>query len=131
VKQNADNASRASGLIDEIAFQTNLPAVRALAGHSATAAKEIKDLIQDSVKKVEDGSVLVAQSGQTLDQIVSCVKKVSDIIAEIAVHAAEHPTPHCYRFAGRTGVNNGTHTRRGRLALDASDGQHRADWRGL
>jgi hypothetical protein len=63
--------------------------VRNLAGRSATAAKEIKDLIQDSVKKVSDGSVLVTQSGQTLEQIVVSVKKVSDIVAEIAAASRE------------------------------------------
>ncbi len=95
------------GVIDEIAFQTNLLAlnaaveaaraaeqgrgfavvaseVRNLAGRSATAAREIKDLIHDSSKKVDEGSALVAQSGHTLEQLVSAVKKVSDIIAEIA-----------------------------------------------
>jgi len=63
--------------------------VRSLAGRSATAAKEIKELIQDSVRKVEDGSVLVTQSGQTLDKIVASVKKVSDIVAEIAAASRE------------------------------------------
>ncbi len=95
------------GVIDEIAFQTNLLAlnaaveaarageqgrgfavvaseVRNLAQRSAGAAKEIKDLIQDSVRKVEDGSKLVDQSGVALGEIVSSVKRVSDIIAEIA-----------------------------------------------
>jgi methyl-accepting chemotaxis protein len=100
------------GVIDEIAFQTNLLAlnaaveaaragdqgrgfavvaseVRSLAGRSATAAKEIKSLIQDSVQKVEDGSRLVTHSGQALEQIVMSVKKVSDIVAEIAAASRE------------------------------------------
>ena len=99
-------------VIDEIAFQTNLLAlnaaveaarageqgrgfavvateVRNLAQRSAGAAKQIKSLINDSVKKVEDGSVLVDQSGKTLSEIVSSVKKVSDIVAEIAAASQE------------------------------------------
>ncbi|EQD77101.1 Methyl-accepting chemotaxis protein, partial [mine drainage metagenome] len=63
--------------------------MRGLAGRSATAAKEIKELIQDSVRKVEDGSVLVTQSGQTFEKIVAAVKKVSDIVAEIAAASRE------------------------------------------
>ena len=98
--------------IDEIAFQTNLLAlnaaveaarageqgrgfavvaseVRNLAQRSATAAKEIKGLIQDSVGKVETGSALVNQSGQTLEEIVGSVKRVTDLIAEIAAASNE------------------------------------------
>jgi len=100
------------GVIDEIAFQTNLLAlnaaveaarageqgrgfavvateVRNLAGRSATAAKEIKALIQDSVVKVEDGTRLVDESGKTLEEIVNAVKKVTDIVGEIAAASRE------------------------------------------
>ncbi|MCB1875743.1 MAG: HAMP domain-containing protein [Chromatiales bacterium] len=100
------------GVIDEIAFQTNLLAlnasveaarageqgrgfavvateVRNLAQRSATAAKEIKELIQDSVGKVQTGADLVNDSGTTLNEIVSSVKKVGDIVSEIAAASAE------------------------------------------
>jgi methyl-accepting chemotaxis protein len=98
--------------IDEIAFQTNLLAlnaaveaarageqgrgftvvaseVRALAQRSATASKEIKALITDSVAKVEDGAKLVNKSGETLASIVAGVKKVADLVAEISAASQE------------------------------------------
>lgn len=99
-------------LIDEIAFQTNLLAlnaaveaarageqgrgfavvateVRNLAQRSAGAAKEIKGLINDSAGKVKAGSELVDQSGKALAEIVDSVKKVTDIVAEIAAASSE------------------------------------------
>jgi methyl-accepting chemotaxis protein len=112
INDSAKKIADIIGVIDEIAFQTNLLAlnaaveaarageqgrgfavvaseVRSLAGRSATAAKEIKSLIEDSVRKVEDGSGLVTQSGRTLGEIVTSVKKVSDIVAEIAAASRE------------------------------------------
>jgi len=100
------------GVIDEIAFQTNLLAlnasveaarageqgrgfavvateVRNLAGRSATAAKEIKELIKDSGEKVQLGAELVDKSGTTLEELVLAVKQVGDIVAEIAAASAE------------------------------------------
>ena len=99
-------------VIDEIAFQTNLLAlnaaveaarageqgrgfavvaseVRNLAGRSATAAKEIKVLIEDSVAKVESGTGLVNESGKALEEIVTSVKKASDMATEIAESSKE------------------------------------------
>ena len=109
-------------VIDEIAFQTNLLAlnaaveaarageqgrgfavvateVRNLAQRSASAAKEIKDLIKDSVDKVKVGSQLVDESGKTLSEIMESVKKVTDIVGEIAAASEE-------QSAGIEQVNN-------------------------
>jgi len=63
--------------------------VRNLAQRAATAAKEIKGLISESIARVTDGSMLVDQSGKTLEEIVSSVKRVSDIIAEISAASQE------------------------------------------
>ena len=103
------------GVIDGIAFQTNILAlnaaveaarageqgrgfavvaaeVRSLAQRSANAAKEIKQLITDSVDKVEDGTRLVDQAGKTMGEIVTSVKRVSDIIADISAASQEQTT---------------------------------------
>ncbi|OWY34004.1 methyl-accepting chemotaxis protein [Herbaspirillum aquaticum] len=100
------------GVIDGIAFQTNILAlnaaveaarageqgrgfavvaseVRSLAQRSASAAHEIKALIDDSVSKVDTGTKLVGEAGQTMDEVVASVKRVSDIVAEITAAGAE------------------------------------------
>ncbi|MEW6341010.1 MAG: methyl-accepting chemotaxis protein [Pseudomonadota bacterium] len=102
-------------VIEGIAFQTNILAlnaaveaarageqgrgfavvageVRALAQRSASAAKEIKDLIADSVNRVEAGSTLVEQAGGTINEIVASVKRVTDIVVEIASASQEQST---------------------------------------
>ncbi|MET3136212.1 methyl-accepting chemotaxis protein [Undibacterium sp. GrIS 1.2] len=100
------------GVIDSIAFQTNILAlnaaveadrageqgrgfavvaseVRNLAQRSASAAKEIKSLIDNSVEKVEAGSKLVDQAGKTIQEIVESVKRVSDVVSEISAATQE------------------------------------------
>jgi len=102
-------------VIDGIAFQTNILAlnaaveaarageqgrgfavvaseVRSLAQRSASAAKEIKTLIDDSVDKVGSGTRLVEQAGKTMTEVVSSVKRVSDIVAEISAATQEQST---------------------------------------
>jgi len=100
------------GIIDGIAFQTNILAlnaaveaarageqgrgfavvaseVRSLAQRSATAAREIKALIDESVSKVESGSKLVNEAGSTMDEIVDSIKHVTDIMGEITAASRE------------------------------------------
>lgn len=112
IQQASTQIADIVGLIDEIAFQTNLLAlnaaveaahagehghgfavvvaeVRNLAQRSARAAKEIKTLIGDSAEKVQAGSQLVDESGQALAGIIGSVKKVTDIVNEIAAASQE------------------------------------------
>jgi methyl-accepting chemotaxis protein len=66
--------------------------VRNLAGRGAVAAKEIKSLIKESVDRVAEGARLVDQSGHSLHEIVAAVKKVTDIVGEIAAASREQST---------------------------------------
>ena len=100
------------GVIDGIAFQTNILAlnaaveaarageqgrgfavvaseVRSLAGRSADAAREIKSLISTSVERVEQGTALVDHAGATMTDVVSAIRRVTDIVSEISVASAE------------------------------------------
>ncbi|MEO8133094.1 MAG: methyl-accepting chemotaxis protein [Betaproteobacteria bacterium] len=100
------------GVIDGIAFQTNILAlnaaveaarageqgrgfavvaaeVRSLAGRSAEAAKQIKSLIADSVERVEQGTALVDKAGATMNEVVGSIKRVTDIMGEISAASSE------------------------------------------
>jgi methyl-accepting chemotaxis protein len=115
IEESARKISDIVGLIDEIAFQTNLLAlnasveaarageagkgfavvaqeVRALAQRSANASKDIKALISESNAQVKTGATLVNQTGSSLTDIVTSIKKVSDIVAEIAAASREQAT---------------------------------------
>lgn len=112
INQSAKKIEDIIGVIDGIAFQTNILAlnaaveaarageqgrgfavvaseVRTLAQRSANAAKDIKGLISDSVTKVESGNELVNQSGATMSEIVTAIQRVNDIMSEIASASAE------------------------------------------
>lgn len=112
INQSSRKISEIISVIDVLAFQTNLLAlnasveaaragdqgrgfavvageVRSLAQRCATAAKEIKNLIEDSVIKVESGSELINRSGETLEDIQKAVGDVNDIIAQLSESAAE------------------------------------------
>ena len=108
IGQSSEQIANIINVIEEIAFQTNLLAlnasveaarageqgrgfsvvaaeVRNLAGRSTTAAKEIKDLIENGLGKIDEGSLLVNESGNTLNDIVDAITQVSDNVAEIAM----------------------------------------------
>lgn len=115
INESARKISDIIGVIDGIAFQTNILAlnaaveaaragdqgrgfavvaseVRTLAQRSANAAKDIKALISDSVQKIDSGNSLVGKSGDTMKEIVNAIKRVNDIMAEIAAASAEQST---------------------------------------
>ena len=112
ISDSSRKISDITGVVDEIAFQTNLLAlnaaveaaragdagrgfavvaseVRVLAQRSAAAAKQIKDLIEESVVKVTDGSELVDQSANTLTEIVKSITEVSSLVSEISTSSSE------------------------------------------
>jgi len=112
IEQASKKISEIISVIDDIAFQTNLLAlnaaveaarvgeqgkgfavvateVRSLAGRSATAAKEIKTLVIDTVQRVEQGTQLVNKSGEELQEIVASINKVAEAVTEISNSAQE------------------------------------------
>jgi methyl-accepting chemotaxis protein len=112
IQESAKKIADIIGVIDSIAFQTNILAlnaaveaarageqgrgfavvaseVRSLAQRSAQAAREIKALIADSVDKVEDGAKLVNEAGQTMEEVVTNFQKLSSLVTEIAEASSE------------------------------------------
>jgi methyl-accepting chemotaxis protein len=112
INESSRRISDIISVIDGIAFQTNILAlnaaveaarageqgrgfavvaseVRSLAGRSAEAAKEIKSLISASVERVEQGSTLVDQAGTTMTEVVSSIKRVTDLVGEISAASTE------------------------------------------
>jgi methyl-accepting chemotaxis protein len=115
INESAKKIEDIISVIDGIAFQTNILAlnaaveaarageqgrgfavvageVRNLAQRSSSAAKEIKELITDSVNKTADGTRLVEDAGKTMDEIVTSVQRVTDIMAEITAASSEQST---------------------------------------
>lgn len=112
IAQSSDRIGHIVGVIDSIAFQTNILAlnaaveaarageqgrgfavvaseVRALAGRSGEAAREIRDLIHESSQRVSSGAQRVEQAGTTMNEIVAAVQQVSDLIQSIAAASQE------------------------------------------
>jgi len=112
INESSRRIAEIIGVIDSIAFQTNILAlnaaveaarageqgrgfavvaseVRSLAQRSAQAAREIKALITDSVTQVEAGSALVERAGRTMEEVVSSIKRVTDIVGEISAASTE------------------------------------------
>jgi methyl-accepting chemotaxis protein-1 (serine sensor receptor) len=112
ISANSTKIANITGIIEGIAFQTNILAlnaaveaarageqgrgfavvaieVRTLAQRPSTAAKEIKDLITGSVQKIQDGSSLADQAGKTMSDVTHAVARVADIMGEIAAASTE------------------------------------------
>ena len=115
ISESARSIADITGLIDGIAFQTNILAlnaaveaarageqgrgfavvaaeVRSLAQRSATAAREIKTLIEQSVSGIEEGHELVVNAGRAMDEVVTSVRRVTDVIGEMSAATGEQAT---------------------------------------